>query len=58
MIILNKAVSLTKKIEKAKELVESEDYTLTDIAFDLGFSSLSHFLDTYKKYTGSNPKEL
>lgn len=46
-----KQYQLQLKIEKANEMIASEKYNLTDIAFHLGFSSLSHFLETYKEKT-------
>lgn len=47
---------LQKRIEEAKTLISQDRLNLTEIAFELGFSSLSHFLDTFKKYTGSLPR--
>jgi len=39
--------------------IQESDYTkLTNIAFDNGFTDQSHFIKTFKKYTGATPKEL
>lgn len=39
--------------------IQESDYTkLTNIAFENGFADQSHFIRTFKKYTGSTPKEV
>lgn len=39
--------------------IQETDYTtLTNIAYENGFSDQSHFIKTFKKYTGGTPKEL
>ncbi|MEO0573044.1 MAG: helix-turn-helix domain-containing protein [Bacteroidota bacterium] len=46
------------RIEDAKKTllsVESEKYTISSIAFDVGFNSLSSFNAAFKKFTGSTP---
>src|SRR5665213_2535889 len=43
------------RIEKAKELIEMAQYSLTEIAYLTGFSDQSHFTRIFKKYTGENP---
>jgi len=44
-----------QRIEKAKELIESSKYSLTEIAYLTGFSDQSHFTRIFKKHTGKNP---
>jgi AraC-like DNA-binding protein len=44
-----------QRIEKAKELMQSPKYSLTEIAYLTGFSDQSHFTRIFKKYTGINP---
>jgi AraC-like DNA-binding protein len=44
-----------QRIEKAKELMQSQAYSLTEIAYLTGFSDQSHFTRIFKKHTGSNP---
>ena len=43
------------RIEKAKELIASGKYSLTEISYLTGFSDQSHFTRIFKKYTGENP---
>jgi hypothetical protein len=44
-----------KRIEKAINLMEVTNYTLTEIAYLTGFSDQSHFTRTFKQITGKNP---
>ena len=44
-----------QRIEKAIELLNTTDYTLTEIAYLTGFSDQSHFTRIFKKHTGKNP---
>jgi AraC-like DNA-binding protein len=43
------------RIEKAKLLMHSTKYSLTEIAYLTGFSDQSHFTRIFKKHTGKNP---
>jgi AraC-like DNA-binding protein len=43
------------RIEKAKELIASGKYSLTEISYLTGFSDQSHFTRIFKKHTGENP---
>jgi len=43
------------RIEKARELIQSSNYSLTEIAYLTGFSDQSHFTRIFKKHTGKNP---
>lgn len=39
--------------------IQESDYTLlTNIAYENGFADQSHFIRTFKKYTGQTPKEV
>jgi len=50
-----KIVQFSFSINQIKE----SDYTkLTSIAYENGFADQSHFIRTFKKYTGSTPKEM
>lgn len=43
------------RIEKAMQLMQFPDYSLTDIAYLTGFSDQSHFTRIFKKHTSENP---
>lgn len=43
------------RIEKAIQLFDQPEYTLTDIAYLTGFSDQSHFTRIFKKMVGKNP---
>ncbi|MCZ4223336.1 chromate resistance protein ChrB domain-containing protein [Pedobacter rhodius] len=43
------------RIDKAIQLMENENYTLTEVAYLTGFSDQSHFNRTFKKQMGYNP---
>ena len=47
---------LTMKINEAKTLI-GKKLPVAEIADRLGFSSSSHFISTFKKHTGSTPRE-
>ena len=46
-----------KKIEKAENLLKFCDYSLIEITNYLSFSSQSHFIQLFKKFTGMTPKK-
>jgi AraC family transcriptional regulator len=48
---------LNLKIEKAKKMLKSNEYTVTEISMMCGFSSHSHFTSTFKKKVGISPTE-
>lgn len=45
------------KIEKAKNLLQFSDYSITDIANYLSFASQSHFIQVFEKKTGITPNK-
>ncbi|REA63642.1 AraC family transcriptional regulator [Dyadobacter luteus] len=45
------------RIDKSLQLLESTNYTLTEIAYLTGFSDQSHFTRIFKKQTGRLPSE-
>lgn len=47
-----------QKIERAKELLFYDELTLTQIADQLGYSSVAHLSAQFKKITGLTPSEL
>jgi AraC-like DNA-binding protein len=49
---------ISLKIEKAKELILFHDYSLTEIAYKLNYSSISHLSSQFKKVTGLTPSHF
>jgi AraC-like DNA-binding protein len=47
-----------QKIERAKELLVYGELTLSQIAVDLGYSSVSHLSNQFKKVTGLTPSHF
>ncbi|MEG1586574.1 MAG: two-component regulator propeller domain-containing protein [Bacteroidales bacterium] len=46
------------KINRAKELLESGNYNVTEVIYKVGFKSNSHFSKTFKEIHGILPSEL
>lgn len=46
------------RITKAKELLQIKNQTVSEVASQLGYSSISHFSTAFKKATGLKPCEL
>lgn len=46
------------RLEKAKELLAYGEMTLSEIAYKLGFSSVSHLSGQFRKVTGMTPTEF
>ena len=47
---------LTKRrIEKAKELLCSEEFSVTDVCFEVGFQSLGSFSTLFRRWVGDAP---
>jgi AraC-like DNA-binding protein len=49
---------ISQKIEKAKELLVYDELSLSEIAFQLGYSSVSHLSSQFKKVTGLTPSHF
>lgn len=45
------------RVERAKLMLESGEYSATQIAEGLGFCSASYFAKSFKRYTGVSPQE-
>ncbi len=48
----------TKRIETAQNMLKYSDYSPLDIGNYLSFTTHSHFISTFKKYTGMTPGEF
>ncbi len=46
-----------ERIVRARELLADPENTVTSVSHELGFSSTSHFIDTFKEYEGITPKQ-
>jgi AraC-like DNA-binding protein len=46
---------IQQKIEKVKELLVYDELTLSEIAFKLGYSSVAHLSNQFRKVTGLTP---
>ena len=49
---------INQKIEKVKELIIYNELSLTEISQELGYSSLSHLSNQFKKVTGVTPSHF
>lgn len=47
-----------KRVETAQNMLKYSDYSPLDIGNYLAFTSHSHFISTFKKYTGMTPNEF
>jgi AraC family transcriptional activator of pobA len=45
-------------ISEAKALLQHTDWNIADIAYALGFESITYFNNFFKKQPGTNPKTL
>ena len=43
------------RVMKAKDLLDTREYNVTQVALEVGYSNSSHFSNTFKKYMGCNP---
>jgi AraC family transcriptional regulator len=49
---------ITKRLEKVKELLVYADFSLTEIAYITGFSSINHLSRQFKELTGLSPSHF
>lgn len=49
---------LLRRIEKAKRLLSETQMTVTDISLEVGYQSLSKFIDAFKRISGSLPSDF
>ncbi len=48
----------SKRLDKAQSLLRTTSLTISEVAYDCGFSDVSYFSKSYKKYYNSSPSEL
>jgi len=46
------------RIEKAVELMKARDFSITEVAYEVGFADLTMFGRAFKKYTRMTPREF
>ncbi len=44
-----------KRIQRAKELLDASDLTVTEVCFEVGFESLGSFSSLFRKHVGVSP---
>jgi AraC-like DNA-binding protein len=49
---------INQKIEKVKELIIYDELTVSEIAFKIGYSSVAHLSNQFKKVTGLTPSHF
>lgn len=49
---------ILQKVEKAKEWLVYNEYSLNEMAFNLGYSSVQHLSTQFKKVTGMTPSQF
>lgn len=49
---------ISHKIERVKELLVYNEQTLTEIAYQMHYSSVAHLSSQFKKFTGSSPSDF
>ena len=49
---------VSKRLEKAQSLLNSDERSISQIAFDCGFSDVSYFSKTFKKYYNISPSDF
>jgi AraC-like DNA-binding protein len=48
----------TARMLAAMELLSGRDLRVTEVAYELGFDSLSAFSGAFRRFTGENPSEF
>jgi AraC-like DNA-binding protein len=49
---------LTRRIERAKDLLRETDLSVTEVSLEVGFASLGSFSSTFKRIVGTTPREF
>ena len=48
---------LTLRMKTAEKLLETGKFTISEVAFDVGFTSPAYFSEKFKKHFGTTPSE-
>ena len=46
------------RLERGKELLQTTDMNVTEVAYEVGFSTLAYFPDTFLEAFGVRPSEV
>ncbi len=49
---------IDKRLEKAYELLSSRNLTVTDVAYEVGYENISHFIKAFKQRYQQSPKQF
>ncbi|MGB5928978.1 MAG: AraC family transcriptional regulator [Cyclobacteriaceae bacterium] len=49
---------IRQKVERIKEMIIYDEFTLSQMAFQLGYSSVAHLSSQFKKITGMTPSQF
>lgn len=49
--------ALRVKIEEAKRMIETKQFSISEVGYNIGYTNLSHFTTAFKKQVGINPKQ-
>ncbi|MBO0950734.1 helix-turn-helix domain-containing protein [Fibrella forsythiae] len=49
---------IAQKVERAKELLQDGEQSISDIAFELGYSSVPHFTSQFRNLAGRTPAQF
>ena len=49
---------ILQKIERVKELIKYGELTLSEISYKLGYSSVAHLSNQFRKTTGMTPSQF
>ena len=49
--------ALRVKIEEAKRMIETKQFSVSEVGYHIGYTNLSHFTTAFKKQVGINPKQ-
>lgn len=49
---------LNYKMEYARKLLTTKKYNISEVSFEVGYSTPSHFIAAFKKKYGSTPKRF
>lgn len=55
-IPFEQTINEQKKMNLARQLLDTKIYSVSDVGYQLGYSNLSHFTEAFKKEFGINPK--